>query len=65
MKQYVIIMFDEWIKYNSINDVSSFATKAASVLSRSRDEILECIDGEITNEKVNSGIGPRASNDAS
>jgi len=58
-------MFDEWIKYNSIDDVSSFATKAANALNRSRDEILEYIDGETANDKVNSGIGPRATNNAS
>jgi hypothetical protein len=65
MKQYVVIMFDEWIKYNSINDVSSFATKAANALNRSRDEILECIDGEIADEKANIGIGTSPSDDAS
>lgn len=55
MKEYLVIMFDEWIKYNSIDDVSIFADKAANVLNRSREEILECIDGEISHEKTISG----------
>jgi CRISPR/Cas system-associated endonuclease Cas3-HD len=54
MRGYLIIMFHDWIRYNSIDDVSTFAALAANALNRSQDEILECIDGEIAHEKANS-----------
>lgn len=47
-------MFNDWIRYNSIDDVSTFVALAANALNRSRDEILECIEGEIADEKANS-----------
>jgi len=55
-------MFNDWIRYNSIDDVSTFVALAANALNRSREEILECIEGEMADEKANSIDGANNGN---